>query len=176
MKALCLVAHPDDCAIFGYHFITTNKFDWHITYLTYNADHERSREMDAFWQKRGVTTSNLNFFDVWEYVSKGELGFNADFASKIVNDHIKGYDLLLTHNSKGEYGHPHHIFLHQAVQDNSIPKVYFGNYPDICNSLTQLQEPAFDYKELPIHAEVVKDCNLTNWKYFITPEAEILLK
>lgn len=177
MKALCFVAHPDDCAIFGYHFIDTYKqFDWHIEYLTYNQDHERAREVTEFWSKRNVTTGFCNFPDRWDDVKEGRLGFGDELAAQLIRSRSQGYDIILTHNSLGEYGHPHHLFINKVMQDINVPKVYFGTFPDVCNKLIQLDEPPFDYRELPIHADIVKGFDLTNWKYFITPEAEDLLQ
>ena len=38
IKALCVVAHPDDCVIFAKPFIDTHKqYDWNISH-TYGAD------------------------------------------------------------------------------------------------------------------------------------------
>jgi LmbE family N-acetylglucosaminyl deacetylase len=38
MKALCLVAHPDDCVIFAYSYIYNHpEHNWTIGYLTYTA-------------------------------------------------------------------------------------------------------------------------------------------
>lgn len=177
MKALCFVAHPDDCAIFAYHFINLYKnFQWHIEYLTYNQNHSRGMEVKSFWEKRSVTTDFCNFSDNWNYVSRGEIGFSKKAATDLINEKAQGYNLILTHNSLGEYGHPHHLLIHNTIKELSTPKVYFGTYPDICNKIYQLESPAFDYTELPVHANVLRDCDLTNWKYFITPEAENLLQ
>jgi Family of unknown function (DUF6492) len=54
-NAACVVAHPDDCIIYGYAFIQANlEFNWKIYYLTHDASHERSKEMELFWLKRGI--------------------------------------------------------------------------------------------------------------------------
>lgn len=51
-------------------------------------------------------------------------------------DAFEGFDAVFTHNSNGEYGHPHHKQVHQFVRDNfSGKKVYFGYGQDTRNIL-----------------------------------------
>lgn len=177
MRALCLVAHPDDCAIFGYQFIMDHRdWDWHICYLTYKPDHRRSREMAAFWNARGIETQHLGVPDRWEFVKDGLLGFDPSDISSHLVDVCYGYDLLLTHNVVGEYKHPHHLFIHETVKHLDIPKVYFGTWPDHANRVIQIDAAPFSTDELPIHKSVIDGFDLTNWKYFVTPEAENLVK
>ena len=66
MKALCLVAHPDDCVIFAYSYIHNYpEHDWTIAYLTYTESEPRGAEMSAFWRQRGIDTIFLGFEDHW---------------------------------------------------------------------------------------------------------------
>ena len=66
MKALCLVAHPDDCVIFAYSYIHNHsEHDWTIAYLTYTESEPRAAEMSAFWRQRGIDTIFLGFEDHW---------------------------------------------------------------------------------------------------------------
>lgn len=39
---------------------------------------------------------------------------------------VEGYDLVLTHNAIGEYGHEQHIAVHNAVKETGIPMKVFG--------------------------------------------------
>ncbi len=41
-----------------------------------------------------------------------------------------GYPLIFSHNRHGEYGHPHHIYLHQALKSRGIPFISFGHHGD----------------------------------------------
>ena len=66
MKALCLVAHPDDCVIFAYSFIHNHpEHEWTIGYLTYTAQDPRGQELSAFWKQRGIECVFLGFEDHW---------------------------------------------------------------------------------------------------------------
>ena len=87
----------------------------------------------------------------------------------------EGYDLLLTHNFKGEYGHPHHLLINKAVEKIKIPKVYFGDYPDYYNLLYKYDEDPFDINEFWLHQPVLKDCDIRTYKYFVTDEAKAIL-
>lgn len=177
MRAICLVAHPDDCAIFGYQFIADNpSWDWSVWYLTYTLDSDRVQELKKFWNSRGVSVGAGGFCDSWDRVGKGELGFDADHARTIMRGAIEGYDLILTHNSEGEYGHLHHRFIHDFVQQVSTPKVYFGNGSVQFNWNRLLELPPFDSNELPLHKSVIDGFDLKDWRYIITPEAGDVLE
>ena len=66
MKALCLVAHPDDCVIFGYSYIYNHpEYDWTVAYLTYQAHEPRAQEFITFWGKRNIPVRFLGFVDDW---------------------------------------------------------------------------------------------------------------
>lgn len=177
MRALCLVAHPDDCALFGYKFITDhNDWDWQIWYLTYHDHSERVEELRQFWDKRAIPVSAGGFPDQWEHVSKGEIGFDRSEAEQAIKSTTRDHDVLLTHNAAGEYGHPHHLFIHDIVKDLDVPKIYFGTFPEHCNLVLKTDDPLFDSSELPMHKSVVDGFDLTSWKYLITPEAADIVK
>ena len=177
MKAVCLVAHPDDCAIFGYQFIVDHAdWDWSIWYLTYTLDSDRVQEMQQFWNRRHVKVAAGGFIDSWDHVSKGQLGFDAAHAGTLISGAVEGAGLILTHNHLGEYAHPHHLFIHAEAQRLSVPKVYFGRGIDDHNWSKQLSEPAFDSNELPLHKSVIDGFDLRDWRYLITPEAGDVLE
>jgi hypothetical protein len=113
--------------------------------------------------------------DKWESVKKNELGFNSGDAEQWIRAVCDGADIILTHNEKGEYGHPHHIFIHKVTSFITIPKIYFGSYPDYCNQLISTVTPPYDPSELPLHEEVIRGFDLTKWKYYITAAAQKLL-
>ena len=176
MKAVCLVAHPDDCAIFAYQFIMEHRdWDWTICYLTYQRTDPRGAEIADFWKRRGIPTMFAGLSDIWESVNKRELGFKSRDAEQWIRAVCDGADIILTHNEKGEYGHPHHIFIHKVTSFITIPKIYFGSYPDYCNQLISTVTPPYDPSELPLHEEVIRGFDLTKWKYYITAAAQKLL-
>ena len=56
----------------------------------------------------------------------------------------------MTHNEEGEYGHPHHRVVHNAVKDFNVPKVYFSlNHNDAAYPTNII------LKELPRHYESI---------------------
>ena len=176
MKALMVVAHPDDCCLFGYHLWERYKdWDWRIAYLTYDDRSDRVVELRRFCKKRGVGVKGLGFQDQWEYVSQGLTGFDELIAREYLIREVDGSDIIMTHNAAGEYGHPHHLFIHGVLKDVTIPKIYFGNYPDLCNLIIRTDEDTFDPAELPMHEEVCRGFDRKLSKYLITPEAQELL-
>lgn len=177
VKALCLVAHPDDCALFGYQFIDDHAdWDWQIWYLTHAMDSDRVQELRKFWKLRGVSVAAAGFIDDWDHVNRGELGFDPAHARTLITGACEDLDLLLTHNAVGEYGHPHHLFINSVVQDIAVPKVYFGTWPDHANHIIKLDSAPYSSDELPLHKNIVDGFDLTSWKYLITPAAENLVK
>jgi len=176
MKAVCMVAHPDDCVIFAYQFIMEHSdWDWTICYLTYQRTDPRGAEISQFWERRNICTKFCGMTDNWESVEKGKTGFNNGDAEQWIRDVCDGADIILTHNEKGEYGHPHHMFIHKVTNFIATPKVYFGSYPDYYNHLIGTATPPFDPSELPLHEEVISGFDLRMWKYFITSAAQKLL-
>jgi LmbE family N-acetylglucosaminyl deacetylase len=135
----------------------------------------RARELNAYWNKRGILTTFLGMKDDWEYVKNGQLGFDPEIAQQDIVNSSSKYDLILTHNEDGDYGHIHHKFVHQATQKIDKPKVYFAstfNY----NKTYKVQVPCAP-EELPLHQEVIEGFQDRNTGlYIVTPEAELTLK
>ena len=124
-RALLMVAHPDDCIIFGYPFLHNHpEFKWDIMYLTYFDKDDRAREVRAFWRKRNIDTYFLGNRDDYSYVKRDMLGFCSKEATAKIQYLAKGYKLILTHNEDGDYGHIHHKFVHECVKDLNIPQIY----------------------------------------------------
>lgn len=154
MKAICLVAHPDDCVIFAWPYIEAHcSFKWVIVYLTYTADHPRAKELSAFWNSKNIDTRFLGFADDWQYVKDQKLGFDSKQAQTAVINSLD-CDLILTHGPTGEYGHPHHVFLHNAVKDLNIDQVYFSNATEFDTQLTVTE--SINPLMFPLHQEVIE--------------------
>jgi LmbE family N-acetylglucosaminyl deacetylase len=161
MKAICMVAHPDDCIIFGLGFILAYpEYDWHICYLTYRHNTPRGREIYNFWSRRSVTVDFLGFSDNKKDIILDKLSFDPVMARNFIMNEIAQYDLVLTHNSDGEYGHVHHRFVHDCC----------NHHPKLVTFATEGEEysvPAQYYtlEELPNHARVIRQ--------FVNPENHI---
>jgi len=175
MKALAVVAHPDDCVIFAKPFIEMySGFEWTILYLTYCSWHARAKEVTEYWAKKNVSTLFLGFNDDYEYVKRGNLGFDKEQALQEIGNISKAYDLILTHNEDGDYGHLHHMFVNQAVQQNDVPKVYFGN-KNSYNATYTATEPV-NLDEFPLHQTVISGfLERDIGRYIITPEAKEII-
>jgi len=152
MRALVLVAHPDDCVIFASGYMDAHpEYEWDIVYLTCWRWHKRGREMSRYWKRRGIKTYYLGFKDHGR-----DLGLNGfhtwskSDALKAVRRAAVGYELILTHGAEGEYGHPHHRVVHDAVKDFPVSKVYFSL--DTNDLMLPLN---IGISELPRHAESI---------------------
>ena len=174
MKAIAVMAHPDDCALFGYYLIKDlgKHLDWHICYLTHGDYDERYQEMKTFWESRGVSVSTLGFEYEWDDVVANKLTFNETEATTKVLEKVNDYDLIFTHNHLGDYGHVHHLFLNNVLKTTDKPKVYTGIFPDECNINHMYDTSPYIGDDLPLHKSVVDDWDVKSYKYFITPEAE----
>ena len=77
MKAMAMVAHPDDCVIFAYSFIHHYpQFDWTVCYLTYTEHDARGCEFAKFWRARGVATNFLGYIDDYHDLETGVCSFD----------------------------------------------------------------------------------------------------
>jgi LmbE family N-acetylglucosaminyl deacetylase len=117
MKALCLVAHPDDCIIFAYSYIHNHPdMDWTICYLTYTAWEPRAKEMIEFWKKGIFMGVCLGYTDDYHDIENNKISFNTEHAEHEIKNIINLYDLVLTHDEHGDYGHIHHVFVHNCAK------------------------------------------------------------
>jgi hypothetical protein len=175
LKALCAVAHPDDCVIFAWPFIEyADQFDWTILYLTYNEKDPRAKEIKKFWATKNTPTIFLGYIDSHKDMENNELSFDVLTASWQIAGYVKDYDLLLTHDRNGDYGHIHHKFVHDRVNESTKPKVYFANQSTYNLECTRTSE--LDLNELPLHQEVINEFgDIKTRRYLLTESAEGLL-
>ena len=155
MKAMAMVAHPDDCVIFAYSFMHHYPtFDWTVCYLTYTNQDARGQEFADFWLRRNIKTKFLGFNDDWEFVKNSELGFDSTLATKAVQEAIADQDLILTHDHLGDYGHLHHKFIHEIVCDSHTHVVCFAGRGR--GNVKYILEPgAYSVDEFPLHSDIV---------------------
>ena len=85
-----------------------------------------------------------------------DLGLNGCYtwpeqdAIRAVRKAAVGYELIITHGAEGEYGHPHHRVVHNALQIFKVPKVFFSlDTNDIMYPLN------IGMSELPRHRESI---------------------
>lgn len=176
MKALCVVAHPDDCVIFAWPFIEQHHtLEWSILYLTYQeGDNFRADEIKAFWNKRSVPVEFLGYVDDYRDMESGNFSFDVGTALLDIMDRCGKNDIILTHAQDGDYGHLHHKFVHNCVIASAKPAVFFASDQD--TNLTCVRVEPLDLSEIPLHADVVKDFqNVEIGNYYLDDTVRIML-
>ena len=157
MKAVCMVAHPDDCVIFAYslmhHF---DRLQWHIGYLTYQDSDSRAHEFDQFWARRGVSTSFLGFPDDYHDIESGQPSFDTNAARDAIHRLVHDADVIVTHSANGDYGHPHHAFVHRCVSLLCHDHVITFAPPGQGTHDYHVPEPDYSESELPLHWSVIQ--------------------
>ncbi|MGE3270512.1 MAG: PIG-L deacetylase family protein [Chloroflexota bacterium] len=135
---LAISAHPDD-ELFGAGYLAKLADEGHDLYLLCTTRGEggevgeppvgpksrlgefREVEMRAAAEALGArSVSFLDFIDPWMEIGGEALAIDAEPAEfcAALADHIGTMkpDVIVTHGSHGEYGHPQHIYTHRAVR------------------------------------------------------------
>jgi hypothetical protein len=159
LKAIAVVAHPDDCVIFAYSFIYNHPdLDWTILYLTYTHWDQRGRELSEFWNQRGISTVFLGYIDDWHDIENKKISFDTDQAQKEIQDIIKHFDLVLTHGARGEYGHLHHVFVNRCC--SAHPNVITFADPSQGIQYT-IPTGVYNLDQLPHHRDIIRGFHAT---------------
>jgi LmbE family N-acetylglucosaminyl deacetylase len=172
MNALVMVAHPDDCIIFARGFVEHYKeFNWTMCYLTYTDTDARAVEIAQYWNRRGINTKFLGYTDTYKDLESGTISFDTTAAAESIKSVIKDYELILTHDHHGDYGHLHHKFVCKVVHDNHKQVITFalggpGNAVFTAGPLS--------LDEIPLHREVVAGFSRDNY-YCITDRVKQIL-
>lgn len=154
MKAMAVVAHPDDCVIFAYSFIHAHpEYAWTICYLTYTQSDPRGLEFFNFWSRRNIRTKFLGYVDDWHDIENKRISFDGNRARADIQNIIADQDLILTHNEQGDYGHLHHVFVNQATAVHSRRVTFAG--PGQGTVKYSIESGVYTLDELPMHREVI---------------------
>jgi LmbE family N-acetylglucosaminyl deacetylase len=156
MKALCLVAHPDDCVIFALSYIHNHpELEWTIGYLTYTEQDSRGAELSEFWQRRGIDCVFLGFEDHWPDVQQKQFTqWSQQHATAACWNLAKDFDLVLTHDQHGDYGHIHHVLVHNSVQQH--PHLVTFAPPGQGTVTYTVPEGTYSIDELPQHGSIIQ--------------------
>jgi len=155
MKALCLVAHPDDCVIFAYGFIHSHpKLEWTICYLTYTEHDSRGQELMQFWNQRSIHTQFLGYVDDYRDIEHEKISFDTVQAEQAIHRICHAHDLILTHDAKGDYGHIHHKFVHDSVPADHRHVITFAA-PGLGTDTYTIPDGAYRLDELPLHGHII---------------------
>jgi LmbE family N-acetylglucosaminyl deacetylase len=136
LRALMLVAHPDDEVIFGAALMLAHpEYDWTLACMTYTYGSERgehfAKSAQAF-KDRGVSITQIVMLGMTDsqgaILSQREYELWRERASslqytQVVSEEVTlrnnqlAPDVVVTHNRLGEYGHGHHMALHAIVNE-----------------------------------------------------------
>jgi hypothetical protein len=156
---MAMVAHPDDCVIFGYSYMHNHpEMKWTICYLTYSEWDPRGRELKEFWHRRGIACVFLGYTDDYRDIENKKISFNEEQAREEIGNIVQSYDLVLTHDEDGDYGHIHHVFVHECAK--SHPNLVTFARPGEGKTYT-LPASIYSVDELPMHGNIVKGFHST---------------
>lgn len=123
MNAAVFCAHPDDETIFmGGTILNHPDWSWDIYCFTYTDDSIRGKELKKAIDKfRFLGIKHINFHMLGFNDSKDIPTLKNDFESyrsalKEISKNKK-FDVIFTHNKKGDYGHPQHTMVRKAVKE-----------------------------------------------------------
>lgn len=131
VKALAIVAHPDDETIWmGGTILEKRDWDWTIVSLCRKNDPDRAPKFHKvcnFYKAKGIISDlddeSLHDLTTQEVVNKIE---------EVLPE--KEFDVIYTHGKNGEYGHKRHREIHEAVKHLRDKKkllckqIYFFSY------------------------------------------------
>ena len=129
-----IVAHPDDETIFGGAHLLNDKYT--VVCVTCGVIDFRVVEFEEVMSKTNDDYIMLGFTDRIDKTGPiSDWYYEYNDIYNTLNDIIKNseWDLIITHNPNGEYGHIHHMMLSEMVTNitNKNNLYYFGHwYPD----------------------------------------------
>lgn len=110
-----IVAHPDDELLWGGKHLLED--DYLVVCLTRGKDKIRRAEFEAVLAETGDQGLILSYPDkIGSKRSNWKLWRKQMEADLKVILQYQDWELVATHNAKGEYGHPQHIMTHQSVK------------------------------------------------------------
>jgi len=108
---LMITAHPDDEALFGGAELLTHSKEYKVIAVDEAHNHERKGEFKA-----SMTYIGIEEYEHWTGFKGGE-----DYhREKLIYELLRvlrerDWKKIVTHNKKGEYGHPRHRALHDIL-------------------------------------------------------------
>ncbi|WCK55278.1 PIG-L family deacetylase [Aneurinibacillus sp. Ricciae_BoGa-3] len=111
VNKLMIVAHPDDEMIFGGNELLMED-GWKVICVTNRDNPVRSKEFSRAMEMVGAEYEMWNYEDGWtHHINRPEIQRDLERA---VNE--RKYERIVTHNLRGEYGHPEHQALAEIME------------------------------------------------------------
>jgi len=185
MKAIVIIAHPDDEVIWmGGYILRHKNYRWHVIAVCYGDNANRAYAFTKSCNKLGIYTHKIfNYPD--NHVQINENSLKADL-SRVVNQwqELDGnFNYIFTHNKdNGEYGHEVHKRVGQVVFTNknevfaNEAKLFQFNYgTEYPQDKTKVEVSDYErYKEGRM--EVAPNAVSTSSKYLFLRHDELRLK
>ena len=106
-----IVAHPDDESLFGGEALTSSS-GWTVICVTNGTNEQRRCEFIEAMSSIGVNYTMLGHFD---HLESGNFSGRLDEQLQELLEEFP-YEMVVTHNERGEYSHPQHRAVHRIVR------------------------------------------------------------
>lgn len=158
-KYILFVAHPDDETLFFSGPLKSLGNEFHVVLVTDgNADKKGTERLKEF--AKVLAFFNVNSFETYLFPDIYEKEINQmELRNKIAHTlktHATKETILFTHGPFGEYGHPHHIQVCQAVHKIAL-KDYQIHHPNVL----ELVNSSYQYDENDIYIAKLQILNTT---------------
>lgn len=140
MTATLVVAHPDDETIFcGGTMLTYPEWNWNVVCLTWSiGDDPRGTQFQRameFFKSLGVRVASYQCLGKSDHdLSQEEI---SDWKATISGLNLSS-TIVLTHNTEGEYGHPHHKVVNKICNE-----LFMNVWEFICPGATNVAPQPF---------------------------------
>ena len=105
------VAHPDDESLFGGEALTSSS-GWTVICVTNGTNEQRRCEFIEAMSSIGANYTMLGHFD---HLASGNFSGRLDEQLQELLEEFP-YEMVVTHNERGEYSHPQHRAVHRIVR------------------------------------------------------------
>ena len=152
---LMIVAHPDDESLWG--GVHLAEADYLVVCVTCGSDEQRQKEFEKVIKEFGNKGISLGFPDIENNVisdwSKVYYKIEKELR-KIIN--YKDWDMIVTHNPDGEYGHMHHIMVSTMVTKNADKnKLYYFNKYYTKEEIENINYCMKEINDRELHAKMI---------------------